>query len=71
MSPNTPAELVIERGYSKLKEAVGKADRLCNHPSRGIGITAYLENGGNIVEAQQMAALANIKTTQICDRTSD
>jgi integrase/recombinase XerD len=52
-------------------KAVGLTDRLCNHSFRGTGITAYLENGGDIVTAQQMAAHADIKTTRLYDRTSD
>ncbi|WP_422929683.1 tyrosine-type recombinase/integrase [Singulisphaera sp. PoT] len=52
-------------------KAAGLTNRLCNHSFRGTGITAYLENGGDIVKAQQMAAHADIKTTKLYDRTDD
>ncbi len=46
-------------------------DRLRNPSCRGTGITAYHENGADIVTAQQMAAHTDIKTARLCDRTSD
>ena len=42
-----------------------------NHSFRAIGITDYMENGGDITIAQRMAGHANIKTTQVYDRRSD
>jgi hypothetical protein len=38
---------------------------------RATGITAYLENGGTIEKAQQIAAHESPKTTKLYDRTSD
>jgi len=32
---------------------------VCNHTFRGTGITAYLENGGTLEKARQMAAHAS------------
>ncbi|BBO34171.1 site-specific recombinase XerC [Lacipirellula parvula] len=43
----------------------------CCHTFRGTGITAYLENGGTIENAQAIAAHASPKTTKLYDRTSD
>ena len=42
-----------------------------NHSFRAIGITDYMENGGDITIAQRMAGHANIKTTQVYDRRED
>jgi site-specific recombinase XerD len=42
-----------------------------NHSFRAIGITDYMENGGDITIAQRMAGHANIKTTQVYDRRAD
>lgn len=42
-----------------------------NHSFRAIGITDYMENGGDITIAQRMAGHANIKTTQVYDRRMD
>jgi integrase/recombinase XerD len=34
----------------------GITTEVCNHTFRGTGITAYLENGGTLEKARQMAA---------------
>ena len=52
-------------------KAVGLSDRICNHSFRATGITTYLENGGTIEKAQQIAAHESPKTTKLYDRTSD
>ena len=44
---------------------------MCNHAFRGTGITAYLENGGTLEKARQMAAHASTRTTQLYDRRED
>lgn len=41
------------------------------HTFRATGITAYLENGGTIEHAQQIAAHESPRTTKLYDRTSD
>jgi integrase/recombinase XerD len=48
-----------------LKTAIG------NHSFRAIGITDYLENGGDINIAKRMAGHSNIKTTELYDRRGD
>ena len=35
------------------------------------GITVYLENGGTLEKAQQIAAHESARTTKLYDRTSD
>jgi len=41
------------------------------HTFRGTGITIYLENGGSLEMAQQMAAHSSPRTTKLYDRTRD
>jgi site-specific recombinase XerD len=41
------------------------------HTFRATGITAYLENGGTIENAQRIAAHESPRTTKLYDRTSD
>lgn len=43
----------------------------CCHTFRATGITAYLENGGTIENAQQIAAHESPRTTKLYERTSD
>jgi len=45
--------------------------KIGNHTFRATGITAYLEAGGTIEKAQQIAAHESPKTTKLYDRTSD
>jgi len=49
----------------------GLPARTCNHSFRATGITAYLENGGTIENAQAIAAHESPRTTKLYDRTSD
>jgi integrase/recombinase XerD len=44
---------------------------VCCHTFRATGITAYLENGGTIEHAQQIAAHESPRTTKLYDRTGD
>ena len=49
----------------------GLSSRICCHTFRATGITAYLENGGNIENAQAIAAHESPRTTKLYDRTND
>ncbi|WP_422929699.1 tyrosine-type recombinase/integrase [Singulisphaera sp. PoT] len=40
----------------------------CNHTFRATGITMYLNNGGRLERAQELAAHEDIKTTKLYDR---
>lgn len=51
--------------------AAGLPARICCHTFRATGITAYLENGGTIENAQAIAAHESPRTTKLYDRTSD
>jgi site-specific recombinase XerD len=52
-------------------KAAGITTQVGNHTFRGTGITAYLENGGTLEKARQMAAHASTRTTQLYDRRED
>jgi integrase/recombinase XerD len=54
----------------RAKEA-GVHDEISPHTFRATGITAYLENGGTLEKAQQIAAHESASTTKLYDRTSD
>jgi integrase len=51
--------------------AAGLQERICCHTFRATGKTAYLQNGGTIEKAQQVAAHESPKTTKLYDRTND
>ncbi|MCC6970183.1 MAG: tyrosine-type recombinase/integrase [Phycisphaerales bacterium] len=42
-----------------------------NHTFRATGITCYLENGGTLENARNIAAHASVRTTQVYDRRDD
>ena len=44
---------------------------VCNHTFRATGITAYLDDGGSLENAQAMAAHESPRTTKLYDRTGD
>jgi integrase/recombinase XerD len=52
-------------------KAIGLPETICCHTFRATGITAYLENGGTIEHAQQIANHESPTTTKLYDRTSD
>ena len=49
----------------------GIATKLGCHSWRARGITAYLENGGLLEHAQQMAAHSSARTTKLYDRRGE
>lgn len=60
--------------YRMISRRAAKADvatRIGCHSWRARGITAYLENGGLLEHAQQMAGHASAKTTKLYDRRGD
>jgi len=46
----------------------GIKEDVCNHTFRGTGITTYLENGGELERAADMANHADTRTTRLYDR---
>ena len=60
--------------FRMIKRRAGKAGlpaSTCCHTFRATGITTYLENGGTIEKAQQIAAHESPRTTKLYDRTND
>ena len=51
--------------------AAGINVKINNHTMRATGITAFLEAGGGIEDAQQIAAHESPRTTKLYDRTND
>jgi integrase len=51
--------------------ALGMNIRIGCHTFRATGITAYLQNGGTLENAQLMAAHESPRTTKLYDRTGD
>jgi site-specific recombinase XerD len=44
---------------------------ICNHTFRGTGITVFLQNGGSLEAAQDMANHSDPRTTKLYDRRKD
>jgi integrase len=49
-------------------KAAGLSDRTCNHTFRATGITSYLDAGGKLELAQQLANHESPRTTMFYDR---
>jgi integrase len=52
-------------------KAAGISQVVTNHSFRGSGITIYLQSGGTIENARNIAAHASTKTTQMYDRRGE
>jgi len=62
--------LALSRGEDSARDAGIKTKLGCD-TFRATGITAYLENGGTLEHAQQIAAHESPRTTKLYDRTTD
>jgi site-specific recombinase XerD len=74
-----PTPVLGDKGLTRRKawamvqrraKAAGITTAACNHTFRATGLTTFLENGGAIEKARDMAAHASIRTTQLYDRRS-
>lgn len=61
----------VLRMVKRRAKAAGLPVSTCCHTFRATGITAYLENGGTIEKAQQIANHESPRTTKLYDRTDD
>jgi cytochrome c biogenesis protein ResB len=52
-------------------KAAGLSEEFCNHTFRGTGITVFLQNGGSLETAQDMANHSDPRTTKLYDRRED
>lgn len=66
MTRNDALRMVKRRA----KDAALPASTCC-HTFRATGITAYMENGGSLEGAQELAAHSSPRTTKLYDRTKD
>jgi|SRR5579862_117964 len=51
--------------------ATGLSEEFCNHTFRGTGMTIYLQNGGSLEGAREMANHSDPRTTKLYDRRTD
>jgi integrase/recombinase XerD len=65
------SETDVFRMIKRRAAAGGVPDSTCCHTFRATGITAYLQNGGTLEKAQQIACHESPRTTKLYDRTSD
>ncbi len=52
-------------------KTAGLSEEFCNHTFRGTGITVFLNNGGSLEAAQDMANHTGPRTTKLYDRRKD
>lgn len=71
LTENPMARVDALRMIKRRAKAAGLSAAVCCHTFRATGITAYLENGGTIENAQAIAAHESPRTTKLYDRTSD
>jgi site-specific recombinase XerD len=59
------------RAVKQRCNAAGLSDSFCNHTFRGTGITVFLNNGGSLEAAQDMANHSDPRTTKLYDRRKE
>jgi site-specific recombinase XerD len=65
----TPSDVLFM--VKRRAAAADLSPAICCHTFRATGITAYLENGGTVENAQNIANHADPRTTRLYDRRSD
>ena len=71
ITENPLARTDVLRMVKRRAMAAALPSSTCCHTFRATGITAYLENGGTIENAQAIAAHESPRTTKLYDRTGD
>jgi integrase/recombinase XerD len=71
LTKNSMHRVDVFRMIKKRARQAGLSSAACCHTFRATGITAYLENGGTIENAQAIAAHESPRTTKLYDRTND
>jgi integrase/recombinase XerD len=71
ITPNAMSRTDVLRMVKRRAQEAGLPSSTCCHTFRATGITAYLENGGTIENAQLIAAHESPRTTKLYDRTGD
>jgi integrase len=71
LTANPMTRTDVLRMVKRRARGAGLPCSTCCHTFRATGITAYLENGGTIENAQAIAAHESPRTTKLYDRTGD
>jgi integrase/recombinase XerD len=71
ITPNPITRTDVLRMVKRRAQGAGLPSSTCCHTFRATGITAYLENGGTIENAQAIAAHESPRTTKLYDRTGE
>jgi integrase/recombinase XerD len=71
LTANPMTRTDVLRMVKRRARGAGLPSSTCCHTFRATGITAYLENGGTIENAQAIAAHESPRTTKLYDRTGD
>ena len=71
LSPRPLTRRDALRAIKRRCQVAGLPSRICCHSFRATGITAYLEAGGTIENAQAIAAHESPRTTKLYDRRQD
>lgn len=71
LTANRISRTDVLRMIKRRARAAGISAATCCHTFRATGITAYLENGGTIENAQAIAGHESPRTTKLYDRTDD
>ena len=71
LTPNPLAQSNVYRMIQKRALEAGIADKIGCHSFRAAGITVYLQNGGEVETAQEMANHGSIATTRLYDRRNE
>jgi integrase len=61
----------VFRMIGRRAPALRKRSKIGCHTFRATGLTAYLENGGTLENAQEIAAHESLRTTQLYDRRAE
>ena len=72
LTDRTPlAQANVHMMIQRRAQAAGIETKICCHSFRATGITTYLQNGGKLEVAQQMAGHESARTTGLYDRRND
>jgi site-specific recombinase XerD len=71
LNENPMTRFDVWRMIRRRAKDAGIDAEMCCHTFRATGITAYLDNGGSLENAQLMAAHESPRTTKLYDRTGD
>ena len=71
LTENAMSRIHVWQMIQRRAREAGVSGDICCHTFRATGITAYLDNGGTLENAQLMAAHESPRTTKLYDRTGN